>query len=110
MANVKTPIAVVVTDLRTLSSERIVKRIKFMNHHVEIIKLTLSEATEIQKAARALDPKNDGEAFDILKLIIKMGVPAAADFEDVDFDNFPMDDLNKLSEEVLKYAGMDPNK
>jgi len=64
---------------------------------------------EIQKSAMEVKEDNPQAGFELLKKVILLGVPAAADFEDVDFENFPMDDLNRLSNDVLKYAGMDPN-
>ena len=98
------------TDLRALVNNRSTKVVTFMGARIEINKLTLAECTEIQKVAKDIDAENPDKAFDLLKHIIRVGVPAAMDFTDEDFESFPMDDLNKLSDNVLSYAGMDPNR
>jgi hypothetical protein len=96
----------VVTDLRELAASRSTKRVKFLDRMIEVNKLTLAECMEIQKIARELTEDNPEKGFDLLKQTIKLGVPAAANFTDEDFEAFPMDDLNTLSNEVLKLAGM----
>lgn len=100
----------VVTDLMTLVEHRITKNIPFMNAKIEIIKLTLAETMEIQKMAQDAAGEDPDMAFKMIRDIIRMGAPAAKDFEDEQFNNFPMEDLNKLADEILKYGGMDPNK
>jgi len=99
-----------VTDLRALISDRQSKTVNFMTKKLRINKLTLTECTDVQKQAQTIDAEDPSKAFDLLKHIVRIGVPMAADFTDDDFGHFPMDDLNKLSDEVLKYAGMDPNR
>ena len=96
----------VVTDLRELSASRSSKKVRFLDRMIEVNKLTLAECMEIQKTARDLNEENPEKGFDLLKQTIRLGVPAAADFTDDDFEKFPMDDLNTLSSEVLKLAGM----
>ena len=99
-----------VSDLRQLINNRQTKTVNFMREKIVINRLTLAECTEIQRLARELETENPDKAFDLLKHVIRVGVPAADDFNDEDFENFPMADLNSLSDEVLRYAGMDPNK
>jgi hypothetical protein len=106
MADIKKPN--VVTNLRELINRRQTKVVPFAGTRIEINKLTLAECTEIQKQAKDLTPENPEKGFELLQNVIRMGVPSAADFTDDDFQNFPMDDLNKLSDAVLAYAGMDP--
>jgi len=97
-----------VTDLRALINKRSTKPVPFLGARIEINKLTLAECTEIQKLARDIDADNPEKGFELLMHVIRVGVPTAADFTEEDFQNFPMSDLNSLSDEVLKYAGMDP--
>jgi len=99
-----------VTDLRSLVAERQSKLIPFMKKQLRINKLTLTECTDIQAEASKIDAENPQQSFELLKRIVRTGVPIAAEFTDDDFGVFPMDDLNKLSDEVLKYGGMDPNR
>jgi hypothetical protein len=35
-----------------------------------------------------------------------MGVEGGDDLDDTDFDNFPMEELSKLSNEIMKYSGL----
>lgn len=98
----------VVTNLRELINNRTTKLVPFLGKRIDINKLTLAECTEIQKMAREVDAEDPEKGFNLLRHVIRVGVPAASDFTDEDFENFPMDDLSKLSDEVLKYAGMDP--
>jgi len=99
----------VITNLRELINVRTTKTVPFLGQKIEINKLTLAECTEIQKLASEITPETPEKGFELLRHVITVGVPAASDFNEDDFNNFPMDDLNKLSDEVLKYAGMDPN-
>jgi len=99
----------VVNNLRELINVRTTKTVPFMGKKIVINKLTLAECTEIQRLARDTDADNPEAGFALLRHVVTVGVPAASDFSEEDFQQFPMDDLNKLSDEVLKYAGMDPN-
>lgn len=98
----------IVQDLRALINERQTKPVRFMGKQVLINKLTLAECQEIQRLAQNVTAEDPEKGFELLKHVIRVGVPAAGDFNDDDFANFPMDDLNKLSDEVMRYGGMDP--
>ena len=98
----------IVTNLRELINKRQTRTVNFMGAKIEINKLTLAECTEVQAMAQKVSPENPEAGLDLIREIVRIGVPAAGDFTDEDFTNFPMDDLTKLSDEVLKYAGMDP--
>lgn len=99
-----------ITDLRSLTSQRVVKQVNFMGKKIEVNKLTLAECMEVQKLAKNVNEDNPEAGFGLLREVIRMGVPAAADFTDEDFESFPMEELNNLSNDVLKYAGMTPGK
>jgi hypothetical protein len=96
----------VVTDLKELSRANNTRKIKFLGRNIEIKKLTLSECQEIQRKSMDTDENNQDQGFELIKMTIALGVPAAAEFSDDDFAEFPMDDLTKLAEEVMKLAGM----
>ena len=97
-----------VTNLRELINKRQLKQVNFMGSKIEVNKLTLAECTEIQTFAQKVNAENPEAGLELIREIVRVGVPAASDFTDEDFSAFPMDDLTKLSDEVLKYAGMDP--
>ena len=41
-----------------------------------------------------------------LKMVIAKGAEKGDELSDEDFDSFPIDDLSKLSNEIMKYSGM----
>ena len=95
-------------NFRDLINKRITRSIKFMNEDIKISKLTVSEITEIREQAnRAKNSTDDSDNLSILKNIVKKSVEGAEDLTDEDFDNFPMDDLSKLSNEIMKFSGLD---
>jgi hypothetical protein len=42
----------------------------------------------------------------VLKLVISAGVEGGAELTDEDFQGFSMDELSKLSAEVMKFSGI----
>jgi hypothetical protein len=100
----------IVTDLKELSRSKSIRTVNFLGKKVEVRKLTLAECMDIQRMAKDTDENNPDQGFQLIRHTIKLGVPAAADFDDSDFEDFPFDDLNNLSTEVLKMAGMQPGK
>ena len=94
--------------LKDLVNKRITKSTKFMGEDIKISKLTVSEITEIREAAKkAKDSGNDDDNIDILKQIVMKSVEGGDTLGDEDFNNFPMDDLSKLSNEIMKFSGLD---
>lgn len=91
-----------------LIGKRMQKKFKFCGEDVTISKLSVSEVKKIQELAKDMENKTDDDdsGFDVLKLIIKSAVEGAADISDTDFEQFPMDELSKLSSEIMKYSGI----
>jgi len=105
-----------------------------MGEHVMIRKLTVKEVMRVQKAAQRLQQLNQkiaekaakdseegvegeteteeetNEAFSVLQEIIAIGVEGGDELEEEDFHNFPMDELAKLSDEVMQFSGMGGNQ
>lgn len=96
-------------SLRDLLETRQTKRVKCMGQYVVINKLTLAECTQIQEEAKQVKDGDEESGIELLRFIVKIGCPDASDFTNEDFDKFPMEDLNELSNQILKHAGMDPN-
>lgn len=93
------------TAFASLVTKRLTKSVDFMGDKVKISKLTVSQVLEIQAAAD--ESKGDSTStLDLLRRVIKMSVEGAAELDDESFKNFPMDELSKLSSEILKYSGM----
>ena len=91
--------------LKGLIGRKMTKNVKFMGEDIKISKLTVSEVLEIQQKAKELETEASN-GLEVLKTVIKAGVEEAQDLTDEDFASFPMDELSKLSAEIVKYSGM----
>ncbi len=84
---------------------KMTKTSKFMNEDVKISKLSVSEVMEVQERAKKIEG-NETEGFNVLKIVIRAGVEGGRDLSDEDFENFPLDELSKLSSEIMKFSGI----
>jgi hypothetical protein len=91
--------------IKGLVGQRMTKTVKFMNKDITIQKLTVAEVLAIQEKAKNAD-KDETEGFNVLKTVIRSAVPGADELSDEDFNSFPLEDLTKLSNEVMKYSGI----
>jgi len=66
---------------------------------------TLEEVMEIQEKAKAIE-ESDSAGLDLLQTVIRSAVEGASDLADEDFQTFPMDELSKLSNEIMKFSGI----
>lgn len=87
------------------------KDAKFVGTNVKISKLSVDEVMAIQAQARDLEKNKDngGEdngGLELLKLVIRSATEGGQDLSDEDFGTFPMDELSKLSNEIMKFSGM----
>jgi hypothetical protein len=95
--------------IKGLVGRRVSKKFRFMDQDVKINKLTVSEVMQIQDMAKEAE-KNENEGFNILKMVIRLSVEDASDLSDGDFDTFPLDELTKLSSEIMKFSGINPEQ
>lgn len=91
--------------IKALVGRKMSKDVKFMGENVKISKLSVAEVLEIQERAKNLD-SNDQEGFNVLKTVIRASVEGGKELSDEDFDNFPLDELSKLSGEIMKFSGI----
>ena len=91
--------------IRSLIGRKMTKDVKFMGETVKISKLSVSEVMEIQNRAKGIE-SNEGEGFNVLKIVIRSAVEGASELADDDFDGFPLDELTKLSNEIMKFSGI----
>ena len=92
-------------NFKDLVGRRMTKPVKFMGEDVKISKLTVAEVKEIQAQAAAAEGQED-EGFGTLCTVIRLSVPEAAEISDEDFAKFPIDELSKLSSEIMKFSGI----
>lgn len=93
--------------MKHLVGKVITKKVAFMGEEVTIKKMGLNEIFEIQEqASKASKSKNEKEQINLLKFVLKKAVEGAAELTDDDFNQFPLAELNSLSNEVLGFSGM----
>lgn len=93
------------SGIKGLIGRKMTKSVKFMAEDVKISKLSVSEVIEIQERAKSIE-KDEAEGFNVLKTVIRASVEGAKDLSDEDFSNFPLDELSKLSNEIMKFSGI----
>ncbi len=94
-------------SLKSLAAKRITKEINFMGEKITISKLTVQEVMQIQEHVKN---KPEGEGLETLRLIMNFAVEDAKELSDEEFSSFPMDELNRLSNEIMKYSGVGEGK
>ncbi len=90
--------------IKGLVGKKITKELKFMGETVKISKLNVSDVLEIQELAKNTNLEANG--LDLVKRVIRLSVADANDLSDEDFDTFPMDELSKLSNEIMMFSGL----
>ena len=99
--------------LKALVGKKQTRKVKFMGTDVVIKKLTVAEVLDIQEMAKVEEGKQQDEkdAFESLKYVIRLSCEDAHDLDDDDFNDLPLDELSKLSQEIMKYSGLgEPGK
>jgi hypothetical protein len=96
------------TGMRGLIGRKMSQSTKFMGVDIKISKLSVSQVLEIQEAAKETEVTDQG--LSLLRKVIKMSVEGADTFTDEDFNNFPMDELSKLSTAIMKFSGISGNE
>jgi len=93
--------------MKNLVGKTATKDVKFMDDSLQIRKLSIAAVMSIQE----LQKKNTGgetaeSNIALLKLVVTKAVVGAEDLTDADFASFPLDDLSKLSNEILEFSGL----
>ena len=92
-------------SFKDLVGKRMTKEVTFMGEKVKISKLSVAEVLEIQGKAKLIEG-NETEGFAVLRSVIAMSVEGASEIADQEFDRFPMDELSKLSSEIMRFSGL----
>jgi len=92
-------------NIRDLVGTKMSRDVKFMGSSVKINKLLVSQVLEIQGKAKSIK-EDDAEGFEVLKLVIRLGLEGGSDLTDEDFGNLPLAELSNLSTEIMKFSGM----
>jgi len=93
------------SGIKGLVGQKMTKKVKFMNNELVIQKLTVAEVLTIQEKAKSAE-KDENEGFNVLKTVIRCAVEGADDLTDEDFNTFPLEELSRLSTEIMKFSGI----
>lgn len=91
--------------LKGLVGRKMSKEVTFIDTKVKITKLSVAQVLAIQEKAKSVEGK-DQAGLDMIKAIISPSVEGGETLTDEDYSTFPMDELSKLSEEIMKFSGM----
>jgi cytochrome P450 len=92
-------------SIKSLVGKKMSKEVTFMGEKVKISKLSVSQVEAIQEAAKEIE-KNPEKGFDVLKVVVRAGAEGGGDLTDEEFADFSMDELSKLSAEIMKFSGI----
>jgi len=100
-----------VTGIKSFVGRNMEKSVKFMGQDLKIKKLLVAEVLAIQAKAKELklddnSDKSDSDGLDLLKLVIRSAAENGQALTDEDFQQFPIDELSKLSEEIMRFSGL----
>ena len=92
-------------SIRGLVGRKMSQTVKFLGVDVTVNKLSVSQVLEIQEAAKT-SGENEDQGLELLRKVIRMSVEGADTLTDAEFNDFPMDELSKLSTAIMKFSGI----
>ena len=92
-------------SIKGLVGRKMTKAVKFCDGEVNISKLSVGQVQQIQAAAKANEGDDEG-GLKVLHTVIGLAVEGGADLTEEDFAEFPMEELSKLSNEIMKFSGI----
>ena len=97
-------------NIKDLVGKRVSKEVKFLSENVRIFKLSVNQVMQIQEMAKAAEAAADEQDnLAVLRHVVRSAVEGGTDLADEDFVHFPMDELSKLSTEILRFSGIAPD-
>jgi len=98
----------VTNGIKALVGVRQKKKYKFMDKDLDIQKLSYAEVMEVKLSAEAAQKEGNSEetGFELLKTVIRKGVVGGSELTDDDFTTFPLDELSKLSNQIMVFSGI----
>jgi|SRR5210317_240706 len=93
--------------MKHLVGKNITKKFDFMGDKVEVKKLSVAQVLKVQDLVKSSQKsKSESAQIDLLKEVIRLAVVGADELTDDDFENFPLGELNTLSESIMSYSGL----
>lgn len=90
--------------IRGMIGIKVQKEVEFMGRPLTISKLTYAQVKKIQESSKASVDAEDG--FGVMRTVIRESAEGASDLTDADFEQFAIDELAKLSTEIMSFSGM----
>lgn len=91
--------------MKHLIGKSMSKKIKFMGEDVTVRKLSVAQVMDIQEKSKSAD-NDENASMELLQYVISCAVDGAEELTRDDFQSFPIDELSRLSNEVLAYSGL----
>jgi hypothetical protein len=93
--------------MQHLVGKVITKKVPFMGDEVEVRKMSVKEVLEIQKLVdTAAKSKSDTAQLGLLRDVIRLAVVGADEVTDENFNDFPIGELNDLTNAILAFSGL----
>ena len=92
-------------SMKKFVGKTMTKETNFMNEKVKIKKLSVSQVMEIQELSKNVEASEEA-SMKMLKFVIGCSVEDASELSDEEFRNFPIDELSKLSNDILTFSGL----
>ena len=91
--------------MNNLVGKKLNKTTKFVGEEITITKLPLARVFDIQEKAKAAGADEKAQ-MEIMLFTFQSAVTGAGELTLEDMYSFPLDDLQKLSEEILEFSGL----
>lgn len=86
-----------------------VQNVKFMDKDLEIRKLNINQVLRIQAVTKAAEEaKDENSGIAILSAVIREGAKELAELSQEELQEFPMEELGKLSTAIMDFSGLTP--
>lgn len=86
---------------------KVTRKADFMGLSIEITKLTVAQVMQIQEKAQVASSEDSEEAgIALINTVLRLGAAELADLSDEELSGMPLDELSKLSNEIMKYSGL----
>jgi hypothetical protein len=104
------------SGIKGLVGKRLDKEVSFMGQKIKIHKLSVADVIQVQVMAKTVQQEAEDETskekkgFELLKHVIRCSAEGGADLDDEDFEKLPLEDLSRLSSEIMKFSGLSDEK
>lgn len=100
------------TGLKSRVGKKVSREVKFMGDPITIYKLSAGQIIDIQHLAKdtVAEAEEEDTGLGILLMILKGSTEGGEDLTEEDLMELPMEELSTLSNEIMKFSGVDTGK